>query len=203
MVPIGSIVYTPGILTVNAESPFRKLEDFISYAREHPEKLSFGSAGVGGSIHLNMEIFMSRCGIKLNHVPFGGGAQSMTAVMGGHIDCHLGSISSVGPHVVPGGKLRALTVFSRERLSQIPDVPTCIEKGYNVDRGFWHYLAVAKGTPQPILDILQAVFNKTADDPQVKEALIRTGYVPVKLNPEETAKKVNEEFDLARQVFVK
>ena len=201
-IPIGAIATTPGILTVNNDSAFKQLEDFIDYAKKNPGKLSFSSAGIAGSIHLNTEIFMLRTGIKMNHIPFGGGAQAATALLGGHVDCQVGSMMSVGPHILGGG-LRALAVLARERLPELPNVPTCLEKGYDIDRGFWHYLAMAKGTPPPTLDVMQNVFYKTADDPQVKAALTRAGYRPMRLGAEETTKKVKEEFDLAKEVFTK
>lgn len=199
-IPIGAIATTPGILTVNKESALKTLDDFIDYAKKNPGKLSFGSAGIAGSIHLNTEIFMLRTGIKMNHIPFGGGAQAATALLGGHIDCQVGSMMSVGPHILGGG-LRALAVLGRERLPELPDVPTIFEKGYDIDRGFWHYLAMAKGTPPPTLDVMQNVFYKTADDSQVKAALTRAGYRPIRLGAVETTKKVKEEFDLAKEVF--
>jgi tripartite-type tricarboxylate transporter receptor subunit TctC len=138
----------------------------------------------------------------MNHIPFGGGAQAATALLGGHIDCQVGSMMSVGPHILGGG-LRALAVLGRERLSELPDVPTCLEKGYDVDRGFWHYLAMKKGTSPSVLNVMQNVFYKTADDSQVKATLTRAGYIPIRLVTGETTKKVKEEFDLAKEVFTK
>ena len=142
-----------------------------------------------------------RCGIKLNHIPFSGGGPAVTALLGGHIDCYVGSVTTVGPHINPEGGLRILTVFGRERLSYLPDVPTCFEKGYDIDRGSFYYLAAPKGTPRTVLEILAKVLKKTADDPQAKEALVKLGYIPLNLGQEETVKQVRQEFEVAGKIF--
>ena len=143
------------------------------------------------------------CGINLNHVPFTGGAAMVTALLGKHVDCVQIAFSTIMAHVMPGGGLRALAIFAPERLRELPDVPTAMERGYNLDRASWFYFAVAKGTPQSVLDILRKTFKQTVDDPQVKEALFRIGFTPLNLDPEETEKKIQKEFDAAREVFEK
>ena len=76
-----------------------------------------------------------------------------------------------------------------------------MERGYDINRGSWYYLAVRKGTPQAVIDILLKVFKKTSEDPQVKETLIRAGFIPLDLGPETTEKRAKEEYELARDVF--
>jgi tripartite-type tricarboxylate transporter receptor subunit TctC len=199
--PIGIIGTSPHALTVNRKSPYKSLEDFIDYAKKNPGKLTFGSAGVGSYIHLNGEVFQLRCGVKLDHIPFAGGAEAITALLGGHIDCCFGSIVTAGPHLGAGGGLRALAIFTPERWSSYPDVPTSFERGYNIERGSIYYMAVAKGTPQPVLNTLVEVFKRTADDPQLKAAISKTGAIPVNWGPEETEKKLTELFELTRDVM--
>lgn len=203
-IPIGTMGVIPALLAVNKEkSPFMKLEDFIDYAKKNPEKLSYGSPGIGSGHHLTGEIFMMRCGIKLSHIPFSGGGPAVVALLGGHIDCTIMAISTYGGNIKPGGGLRCLVTFTPERLPDFPDVPTCLERGYDVDRSSWYFLSAPKGTPQSIVDILEKVFRKTADDPQVKEALRRIGFVPLYLNPEETSKKAKAEHQLTREILKK
>jgi tripartite-type tricarboxylate transporter receptor subunit TctC len=202
---IGLIATSPYLLTVNKESPFKSIEDFLDYAKKNPGKLAYGSSGIGTGTHVHFESIQMRCGIKLNHIPFAGGAAVIAALLGGHIDCSNLNFPNLGDHIRPGGGLRTLVVFDRERFHELPDVPTCMERGYNdiLLRSTWFYLASPKKIPQPVLDILWKVFKKTADDPKVKEALLRMGYVPQNLGPEETEKRVNKEFDIAREIFKK
>jgi len=203
-IPIGCMGESPGMLTVNSEkSPFLKFEDFLEYAKKNPGKLSYGTPGIGSVIHLSGEIFQMRCGIKLNHIPFSGGAPAMTALLGGHTDCYLGSPGTYGAQIKPGGGLRVLTVFAKERWPELVDVPTCLEKGYDVDRVSWYYLAAPKGTSQNALDFLLTAFKKTANDPQVKTSLFKLGFTPVYIGPEETKKKARAEFEVAKEIYKK
>ena len=85
------------------DSPFKKLEDLIDHAKKNPDKVSYGSAGIASGNHLSAEILQMRCGIKLNHVPFAGGAQAITALLGGHIDCFIGgSVAAMARTSFPG-----------------------------------------------------------------------------------------------------
>lgn len=200
---VGTVAVLPYLLLVNKESPYKKLEDFIDSAKKNPGKLSYGSAGIGSFSHLIVEIVQMRSGIKLNHIPFAGAAGYTTALLGGHIDCSPVTLSSSGDHIKAGGGLRPLTVFASQRLPELPDAPTFLEKGYDIDLATWHYLVAPKGTPQPVLNILFDVYKKTVEDPQVKAALSRGGFMPVNWEHERTTKKVNEAFELAREVLKK
>ncbi|MEI9479924.1 MAG: tripartite tricarboxylate transporter substrate binding protein [Deltaproteobacteria bacterium] len=201
---IGTLGISPCLVTVRMDSPFKKLEDLIDYAKKNPDKVTYGSAGIASGNHLTAEILQMRCGIKLNHVPFAGGAQGITALLGGHIDCFIGgSVAALGTHILPGGGLRVLTVFAQQRWPELPDAPTCKEKGYDIQRTVWFTLAVPKGTPREIVDVWLEVFKKTMDDPEVKSALTKMGYKAVNFGPEETKKEIDEEFDVAREVFKK
>lgn len=203
-IPIGTLGISPQLLAVNKEkSPFKRLEDLLDYAKKHPGQLSYGSGGVGSVNHLTTEIFMARTGIKMNHIPFAGAAPFISALLGGHTDCSIMGLSAAGEHIKSGGGLRVLTIFARERWSELPDVPTSQEKGYNLERGIWYSLAVPKGTPYSVLNILQKIFKKTIDDPQMKAALIKIGFVPLNWDPDETKKLAKEEFDLAKEVYKK
>jgi tripartite-type tricarboxylate transporter receptor subunit TctC len=201
---IGTIGVSPCLVTVNKEGPYKKFEDLMDAAKKSPGKLSYGSAGIASGNHLSAEILMMKSGIRLNHVPFAGGAQAITALLGGHIDCFIGgSVAAHSTHIKPGGGLTPLIVMSRERWPEFPDVPTCLEKGYEIDRTVWFSLAAAKGTPQTILDFWQKVFRQTVADPEVKTALLKMGYLPGNWGPEETRKKADEEFEMAKEIFTK
>jgi tripartite-type tricarboxylate transporter receptor subunit TctC len=200
-VPIGTMAFTPAVLMVPKTSPFMRMEDLVNYAKKNPGKLSIASTGVAGTTHLAGEAFQLKFGIKLNHVPFSGAGPGMPALLGGHVDCAPFTAGSAGTHLQPGGGARGLAVFANERMKAVPDVPTAKEQGYDIERGSWYYLAYRKGTPQSVVDILTDVFRKTAADPQVKEALIKIGFSPLNLGPDETAKMAKEEYELAKDIF--
>lgn len=203
-IPIESYAQVTMILPVNKESPFKTVEEFIDYARKNPGKLSYGTAGVGGAMHMAGELLQNRCGIKLKHVPFAGGAEGVPALLGKHIDTFLGVAS--GPmlqQILPGGGLRLLAVFARERLPAFPEVPTLLEKGYDVEFGSWFGLVAPKGTPPQVLEILQKVFQKTAEDSEVKKKLSGLGNIPLNWGPQETRKAMDRYYVESRETFLK
>lgn len=203
-VPIGILGESPCAITVRKDSPYRSLQDFVEDAKKNPGKIAYASSGIGSFTHMVAEVFQMRAGLTLNQIPFAGAAHVTTAVLGGHVSSWIGgSIAANGAHIRPGGGLRVLTVFAKERWPEFPDIPTCMESGYNIENSVWYALAVPKATPPSVIDILQKVFKKTADDPQVKETLIQMAYKPLNLSMEESEKKVKEDFEVAREIFKK
>jgi len=201
---IGAIGESPVILIVNSESPFKTLEDFLKSAKENPGKLSYASAGVASVNHVNGEVFQSVCGIKLRHVPFVGGAAMKAALMGKHVDSIQIAYSSVGASVFkPGGGLRALATFAKDRWPALSDTPTAFEKGYDIVRSSWYYLAAAKGTPETVLGIWSKILEKAAGDSDMKDKLLKQGFIPLKLSPAQTQKRSQLEFDANREIFKK
>jgi tripartite-type tricarboxylate transporter receptor subunit TctC len=202
---IGTYFFSPHIMAVSREkSPFKSFDDFLDAAKKNPGKISYGlSGGFGSNTHLSVELLMSECGIKLNQVPFRGAAPTLANVLGGHVDCAVFTPGSAGDHIMPGGGLRTLIVLGPERLPALPDVPTCLEKGYNVNRGVWNSLAAAKGTPKPVVEALVKICKKTADDPQVKAGLRKLRVTPWNLGPEETKKNAQKQFNFAKEFFKK
>lgn len=203
-VVVGSMATTPAVMAVNKDAPFKTFKEFIDHAKKNPGKLSYASAGIGSINHVTGELLQMVCGIQLNHIPFvGGGPQMMTNLIGGHVDSVQIAYSTLKPHVGPGGGARAVSTFSSERWHELPDVPTSLEDGYNLDRASWFHIVVAKGVPQPIVNILRRTIKKVTEDTQVKEALISIGFAPLNLSPEEVEKKAQIEYDVARDIYKK
>lgn len=199
-----TIVTAPFVLAVSNESPYKTFEDFIDYAKSHPGELSYGHPGLAGDIHLYMEMFLSIIGIKLTAIPFAGGAPAVTALLGGHVTCYMGSTVTLGDHIKPGSGLRVLVALASKRLPDFPEVPTSLEKGYNVgDPGAFQMVVAKKGTPKPILDTLIKAFEKTIDDSNVRTNLINAGFIPLNWGPEETEMKFNREFESFREIYKK
>lgn len=191
---VGAMGYSASVVAVNKESPFKTIEDYISYAKKNPGKISIAHAGIGSGAHVGIEQMQMVCGIKLNLVAFTA-AQIPSALLGGHVDAGNSAAANLGDHIKPGGGLRALAIMSRERWSEeFPDVPTFLEKGYNLDRSSWQFMVVRKGIPKPVLTILQQVLKKVADDPQSIEANRRAKFIHSYMGGDETERQVKESF---------
>ncbi len=159
---------TPYVLVARPDRGWTKLADLVAQAKRQPGKITFGSTGTGGTLHLVVERLMETAGIKLSHVPYRGPAQAQTDLLGGHIDLMFDSVPS-GMAAVSAGKLTALGVSTRERLGPIPNVPTVAEQGYP---GFsmygWWSLETPAGTPPDILETLRRAFATALGTPEVK-----------------------------------
>ena len=200
---INTFAHAPYTLSVNNQSPFKTLEEFIEYAKKHPQEMTYSTSGIASGGHFVGEIFTNATGIKLTHVPFQGGNPALLAALGGHVSCTISTVGQMGTHIKPGGNARALTVFDDKRYPGSPDLPTAKEKGYDVVGGSYFFLAAKKGTPKPVLDILVNLFKQAGNDPKVVAALTNTGLIASRLGPEETERKVFRDYDLGRDIFGK
>lgn len=148
--PVTNAAITPVMLTVQAVSAARSLQEFIQLAKKG-EVTSYGSTGYGGAPHIAGELLKRAAGIAMTHVPYKGGGESIVAIMGGHVQASFGAVSTAQPHL-RGGRLRALGVTTAKRMTAIPDVPTFAEQGlpgYEVVQ--WYGVFAPAGLPPAIL----------------------------------------------------
>lgn len=155
--PIANLITTPNLLLVNAQKlpNVRTVADLVAHARANPEALNFASSGVGSSLHLAMELFMLRAGIRMTHVPFQGGGPALQALLAGTVDLSVDVAATTLPHVREG-RFRALATTSPARLSALPDVPALVESFPGTDIVSWHGFAGPPGLPAPIAARLSA-----------------------------------------------
>ena len=172
---LAPILSYANVLVVNKEQPFKTVADLQTYARANPGKVSYGSAGMGGSNHLSGELFARRVGAQLTHVPYKGNAPAMTDVIGGQLTMMF-DIIGTGRNYVNTGRVRALAVTSRERNPSLPDVPTLRESGLDFDVGGWYGLY---GPPQlsaeQVTRLNDATRRALAQD-ELRAKLIEQGY---------------------------
>lgn len=162
--------YTFGMV-VRADSPIQSIKDLVAYAKANPGKFSYGSTGNGTTPHLVVEQFAQRAGIELLHVPFKGSADSMQAVLGGHV---MGVSDSTGwASAVDAGKLRLLATYGSKRTKRWPNVPTLQDLGYNTVSDSPFGIGGPKGMEPAIVNRLQEAFRKSLEDPQVVTLLDR------------------------------
>jgi tripartite-type tricarboxylate transporter receptor subunit TctC len=183
--PVAIIVQSPHILTVNPELPAHSLAEFIAYARANPGKINFASPGIGTQPHLLGELLQIVGNIKLVHVPYRGSAPAIIDLLAGQVQMMFDSPSVMLPHI-EAGQLRALAVTSESRIAQIPDVPTVGEAGYpQLVTTFWTGLLAPAGTPQPIIQKLNAAINDGLKAPDVQASVHKLGVDTKAVTPQE------------------
>lgn len=184
--PVTILGKVPFMLVVHPSLPVNNVAEFIDHAKKNPGKLSLGSGGSGTIPHLGGELLKMRAGIQFSHVPYKGGIQAMTDLVGGHIQFTIDG----GSHVVSqvdGKKIRLLAVTTPQRLPQYPDTPTLAESGFpGYEASAWQMLFVTGGTPKAIVEKLQAEVARILKLPDVSETLQKGGIVPSGVSVSET-----------------
>ncbi len=177
--PISNLVLTPQVIVVGAQTPYRTLKDLVEASKAKPGEIAYGSLGTGTTSHLTMEAFQQAAGVKMNHIPFKGGAEAQTQIMGGALPAMSDTISGVQAQV-KAGKLRPLGVAIPQRSPYLPDVPTIAEQGYkNFESVGWIGLCAPARTPVAILDKLNAEVLKMLASPEAKAKIEQLGATPV------------------------
>jgi tripartite-type tricarboxylate transporter receptor subunit TctC len=180
-VPIAKVMYSPGTLTVNANAPWKSVEEFIRYAKANPGKIRSSNSGKGASAHIIAEAFDRLTGIKQTHVPFNGFAPAVAAAAGGHVEATCIPVGDVHA-MVKGGKLRLLAVAAKERHFLYPNVPTLIELKIDLDMGNWVGFIAPKGVPEEIVVILDRAIEKALKSPEVIKSWQEMGNVIAYMN---------------------
>jgi tripartite-type tricarboxylate transporter receptor subunit TctC len=172
---ISTVSFYPFVLCVPKDSKFQTLGDLLQFARANPERLTYGSTGVGSIHHMTVALLADITKTKYVNVPYRGEGQIITGMLGGDIDFGMATITVAAPYL-RSGAVRALAVTSKNRWQGLPDVPTLEEAGvpdYEVIS--WSGFAAPRGTPQPIIDRLNAEIQRSIKVPSVKERLANFG----------------------------
>lgn len=185
LLPVTLIANAPYLLLVNASIPATTVKELISYAKSHPGQLNFASSGNATGGHLAGEMFKSKAGVDIVHVPYKGTGQAMTDLLAGQISIIFDQAVSSMPYA-KSGKLRILGVASPQRLKGLPEVPTISESGVpNFDPVTWTGLCAAKGTPAAAILRVQQEVAKVLATPEISQKLIAAGLEPVASTPEQ------------------
>lgn len=192
-VPLGLIWRSPQVFAVRSTLDVKSVADFVAYAKANPGKVTIGSAGTGTVTHLAGELLKRESGIDLLHVPYHSTANSLTDLMGGHIDAIFGDVAILQPQV-NSGAIRGLAITSPERSPLLPDLMTMGEAGFpGVRTEVWYGLLASAHTPPPILDKLKAAVAAAQADPAFAESLAKFGIRPSEPGAEAFAKFIREE----------
>ncbi|HYX92862.1 MAG TPA: tripartite tricarboxylate transporter substrate binding protein [Myxococcaceae bacterium] len=168
--PIARLPIEPMLLAVRAQSPYKKLQELVEDAKKRPGKIAYASSGVYGVYHVATEMFSHQAGVKLNHIPYNGGAPALLALLSGEVDVGLVT-RSVGLKHLEAGTLRPLAAWGSQRWEQFPDLPTVKELGYDVEYNLWSGLFAKAGTPAAVLKKVRDAVRAAQDDSEFKTAM--------------------------------
>jgi tripartite-type tricarboxylate transporter receptor subunit TctC len=180
LTPVTICADTPSILITRLDFPANSVSELIAYVKANQGKVAFASPGSSTLNRLEMEVFRKDAGLDMVHVPYKGGAgPAVTDVLGGHVDLMFTTISSaIG--FVKENKVKALAVTTKERMADLPDIPTMYELGWkDLVTSSWQGVLVPSGTPRPIIDKLHAAIIKVLADPEIQGRLRKGGAIAV------------------------
>ncbi len=175
LVPVVLTTSQPNVLAVHAGNPANTLGEFVAWARQQGDKLSYGSVGNGSSSHLSMELLKSTAGFEAVHIPYAGSPPAATSLASGETQALL----TVAPALMPliqGNRIKLLAVTSAQRLESMKNLPTVAESGYpGFEALAWNGLFAPAGTPGELVNRINADVNAVLKDPAVREAFARQG----------------------------
>jgi tripartite-type tricarboxylate transporter receptor subunit TctC len=189
------------VMIVPASRPWKNVQDFIADAKAKPGTISFGSVGIGSAVHISAEKFRLAAGIEATHVPYRGGSEVISDILGGRIDFYFCPLATALP-LIRDGQVHALLVSTDKRVADLPDVPTPVEAGLrDADSAIWFGLFVPAKTPAAIIEKLHAAGTKVLSDSVTQENLKKLGVVPSPMSTTEMDDLVKRETASNREVI--
>jgi tripartite-type tricarboxylate transporter receptor subunit TctC len=184
-VPVAPINYSDLVMVVHPSVPAKTLKEFIALAKAQPGKLNYASSGTGTPYHMAGELFKSMTGTNIQHVPYRGSSGARNDVLGGQVQMMFDAITTMAPNV-KAGQVRALATTGTKRSTVLPDVPTVAEAGVpGYETTIWLGIMAPKGTPQPVVDKLNAEIEKAVKQPTLVTAWEKQGATPMTMTPTE------------------
>ena len=172
------IGYSANVMITSPNKPWKTVQEFIAAAKAKDATINFGSVGIGSAVHISAEKFKLAAGIEATHIPYRGGAEVITDILGGRIDFYFCPLSTALP-LIREGQVRALLVSTPKRVADLPDVPTPTEAGLtNADSSIWFGVFVPSKTPKDIVDKLYASGMKVLANPDMQADLKKLGVEP-------------------------
>jgi len=190
--PVATISRGPGVLVVNPSLPVTSVAELIAYAKRNPGKVSVASAGIGSAPHMYWELFRSKTGVDMVHVPYRGGGPAIADLLGGHVQVYFGTTAAaIGS--IKAGKLRALGVTTATRLPALPQVPAIAESVPGYEATIYVGIAAPRGTPKAIVETLSRHIVAADADPQIRARIAQLGDSALALSSAAFAKLVAAE----------
>jgi len=194
-VPVAGLNSSDLVMVINPSVPAKNLKEFIALAKKDPGKLNYGSSGPGTPYHMAAELFKAMTGTDIVHVPHKASGEMRNAVIGGHVQMAFDAITTMAANV-RAGQVRALGTSSAKRSSVLPDVPTIAEAGVpGYESTIWLGIMAPKGTPQAIVNKLNAAINQAIKRPEVLAAWDKQGASPMVMTPAEFDSFLRKDID--------
>lgn len=201
LAPIAPLVYSTQMIVAHPSLNVRSIPELVKLAKARPGELAYGSAGVGTSNHLGIELLKHMAGIELAHVPYKGGSQMAVDLTGGRVHLTLNSMITIMPYV-KSGRLWPLAVGAAKRSPAMPDVPTVAESGYpDYQVSTWYGLYTTAGTPRNLINTLNGLVNKALTEPQVAKSFSSQGAEPLGGRPEDLTKIMRDDYERWRKLI--
>jgi tripartite-type tricarboxylate transporter receptor subunit TctC len=191
--PISTVADIPDMIAVNKNVPVRNYAEFVEWVNKQPEKVRYGTSGVGNQPHLWGELFRARTGLRMENVAYKGVADTLRDVMGGHVPVIIDVVLPTGNHVA-AGRMTGIVVASAQRSTICPDVPTVAEIGMkDMESAVFYGVVAPAGVPRPIVDRLNGLVQQIIKDPEVIKKYNDLGFFMTGSTPEAYLEKLKFE----------
>jgi tripartite-type tricarboxylate transporter receptor subunit TctC len=193
--PVALVVEAPLVLVARKDLPVNDMKEFVAYAKANKDKMQYASAGTGSAIHLGCALVNMVAGLDVVHVPYRGANPAMQDLMSGRVDYLCDIITTAKPQI-DAGTVKAIAILAKARSPVLPNVPTAIEQGFDVDAYTWNAFFLPKGTPEAIVRKLNQATVEAMKTPALRQKLEAAGLILVsedRTTPEYLAKFVQSE----------
>lgn len=199
--PVGTIARFPIVLVVNSSFEVTTVQELIDYARENPGAVTYASSGIGGGTHLAGELFSKMADVEMHHIPYRGSAPAIQDVASGQVQVMFADAPSAFSFL-DNGNIRAIAVGNPERSDLLPDLPTIDEAGVPGYEAYsWSGMLAPKGTPQEIIERVNADLQESLNDPEIAPLMAAAGAEPMVSTPQEFAEFLDEEINKWGQII--
>jgi len=200
MLPLSPVMTTGSLIVLHPSMPVKNLKEFVAFAKARPNQIAFGSAGLGGTLHLGLEMLMAEANIKITHVAYKGAAPAVVDVTAGQIQGMFVDLPVISPYV-KSGRVKAIAVAAQQRSPHFPDIPSAKEQGFeNIDMlNYYGLLTQAKVSRDIALKLHDAII-RTVNTPAVRDRLLAVGADPLTMTIEEFTEYIRKDIEKWRRV---
>jgi tripartite-type tricarboxylate transporter receptor subunit TctC len=192
LVPVAGVVRAPHVLFVTPSFPAKTVEELIAYAKANPGKINYASAGTGTANHIAAEMFKMQTGVDMVHVPYKGGAPAIIDLLSGQVQVMFADVLTMAAQM-KAGKIRALAIATNVHLPTLPDTPTIAATVPGFDTSSWWGVCAPRGTPDEIVNKLNAEINRGLADPKLKQRFTEMGVLILGGSPADFGKMIADE----------
>lgn len=200
MLPLSPVMTTGSLIVLHPSMPVKNLKEFVAFAKARPNQIAFGSAGLGGTLHLGLEMLMAEAKVKITHVAYKGAAPAVTDVTAGQIQGMFVDLPVISPYV-KSGRVKAIAVAAQQRSPHFPDIPSAKEQGFeNIDMLNYYGLLTQAKVPRDIAQKLHDAIIRTVNTPVVRERLLAVGADPLTMTIDEFTDYIRKDIEKWRRV---